>query len=132
MRILRSQRICAVLMSAGACVPSASTPDVAIADALIRESVEAGGREDPSAAYYLELAERELARARLLVRAHDAEGARSFARLARADAEVARLCAIEAAALDAARRTEADAMELERRIEAGSDPAGALPGGRAR
>lgn len=117
MRVMRSQRICAVMLLVGACAPSAATPDIRVADALIRESIEAGGREDPNAAYYLALAERELARARILAGAHDAEGAKSFARRARADAEIARLCAIEAAARDAARRTEADAMEIERRLE---------------
>ena len=118
MRTARAQIVGAVATLVSGCVPAIAAPDIGTADALIRECVAAGGREDPSASYYLALAERELARARVLFDARDAEGARGWARRARADADVARLCAIEIAVRASAQRTEADAAAIERRIEA--------------
>jgi hypothetical protein len=120
MRVARAGFVGVATLVSG-CVPAMVVPDLGRAEALIQECVAAGGREDPSASYYLALAERELARARALFGVHDAEGARGWARRARADAEVARLCAIEVAVRESARRTEADAAAIERRIEAQID-----------
>src|SRR5215468_830114 len=80
--------------------------DVVQAARGVGAAAEAGAREDPRAAYYLELAERELLRADLQGRVGDEEGARGWANRAAADAEVARLLAIEAATRGAAQRTE--------------------------
>jgi len=78
---------------------------------------EAGAREDPRASYFLELARRELYRARVQARVGDAEGARGWAARAGADAEVARMMAIETATRGAAQRTEDQAEELSRAID---------------
>jgi hypothetical protein len=107
----------AIAVLAAACVPASELPDTRPTEALLREAAEAGGREDPGAAYYLSLADRELSRARMLVEVRDAEGAWSWARRAAADADVARLLAYEASVRAAALRTEADADAIERRIE---------------
>src|SRR5579871_6747946 len=96
-----------VLASTALCIACAPVPpalSTGAAEALLRDAREAGGREDPSAAYYLELAERELARARALA-AHDPEGAASWARRADADADVARMLALEVAVRRSAQRT---------------------------
>jgi hypothetical protein len=99
------------------CAPPPPLLDARAAEARIREAAAAGGREDPAASHYLALAERELSRAEILWRVRDAEGARSWARRAAADADVARLLALEVALRDAARRTEADAEALYRKLE---------------
>jgi hypothetical protein len=119
MSAMRTPRLLSVWAAAMAasCAPPPSIPETRPAEARIREAAEAGGREDPVAAEYLALAERELARAQLLSRVRDAEGARSWARRAAADADVARLLALEVALRDAARRTEADAEALYRKLE---------------
>lgn len=95
------------------CVPLDAGPARA-AEALIRETTEAGGREDPAAAWYLARAEQELARAKMLAGAGDAAGARGWARRAAADADVARMLAIGAATRASARRTEDDAEAIFR------------------
>jgi hypothetical protein len=84
----------------------------------VRAADEAGAREDPQAGYYLGLAERELGRAVGQLRVRDAGGARGWARRAWADAEVARMLAIEAETRGAAQRTEADADAISRAIDA--------------
>src|SRR5262245_57013165 len=117
MRTWRRLAACAAAAALASCLPSPAVPDATRAGAFIREAGEAGGREDPGAAYYLALADRELARALVLIRVHDAEGARSWARRAAADADVARMLAIEAATRRAAERTEADADALARELD---------------
>ncbi|APR80636.1 Hypothetical protein A7982_05983 [Minicystis rosea] len=100
------------------CAPVTAMPDTDSIAVIVREAGESGGREDPAAAYYLALAERELARAEVQARVRDREGARSWARRARADAEMARLLAVEAAVRGAAQRAEDHAEALYREIEA--------------
>jgi hypothetical protein len=106
-------------LSMGCVVAPARAPELGRADAAVRGAEEIAAPEDPGAVYYLELASRELARGQRLARLHDVEGARGWARRAEADADVARMLAIEAAARSAAQRTEDDAMTLEHAIEAG-------------
>lgn len=89
-------------------------PSAEYAEALIRETDDMGGREDPAAARYLALAERELGRARILAEAGDVAGARGWARRAAADADVARMLAIGASVRAAARRSEDDAEAIDR------------------
>jgi hypothetical protein len=101
------------------CVEIARAPELGRAEADLESAKELALPEDPAAEYYLGLASRELARGRALERVHDLEGARGWARRAQADADVARMLAVEAAARGAAQRTEDDAMTLERAIEAG-------------
>jgi hypothetical protein len=110
---------CAAASLAASCLPAPTVPEATRAEALIQEACQAGGREDPGAAYYLALAERELARARLLVRVRDAAGARGWARRAAADGDVARMLALEVAVRGAAARTEADASALSRALDEG-------------
>jgi hypothetical protein len=90
--------------------------DVVQAARRVHAAGEAGAREDPRAAYYLELAERELRRAELQARVGDDEGALGWAGRAGADAEVARLLAIEAATRGAAQRTEDQADAVSRAL----------------
>ena len=101
-----------------ACAPVPPTLSTDGAETLLRDAREAGGRDDPNASYYLELAERELSRARMLA-AHDPEGAASWARRADADADVARMLAVEAAVRRSAQWTIAQANVLFQQIEAG-------------
>lgn len=116
----RTLASCVIAALAGSCIPEVASRDARVAGALIREAGEAGAREDPEAERYLALAERGLARARTLIEVGDAQGARAYARRARADAEIAHLLAIEGTLRRAALRSEADAMDLERQIEARS------------
>src|SRR4051812_5830726 len=71
------------------------TAEVARAARQLDAAGEAGAREDPQASYYLDLAEREIHRARVQARLGDAEGARGWAARAGCDAELARMLAIE-------------------------------------
>jgi len=80
---------------------------------------EAGAREVPEAGGYLELAERELARAQGQLLSHDAEGARGWARRAWADAEVARILAVEVATRAAAKYTQEEAEAVSRALDLG-------------
>lgn len=114
---IRSLVVCAVAAQNVSCGPPLVVPDATRAAAMIQETCAAGGLEEPSAAYYLSLAKRELARARVLSRAGDVEGAHSWARRAAADADVARMLAVEATLRGAARRTEDDAEALSRELE---------------
>jgi hypothetical protein len=118
MRALRTLGPVLLATLAGACTAAPVMPDTDAVAAIVREAGEAGGREDPAALYYLDLADRELLRARVLVEARDPEGARRWARRAEADADVARLLAVEAAARAAALRTEEHAAALFRTLEA--------------
>jgi hypothetical protein len=86
--------------------------EVAGATRTLSAAEEAGAPEDPRAGYFLDLARRELYRARVQARLGDGEGARAWADRATADADVARMMAIEAATREAARRTEADAEAI--------------------
>jgi hypothetical protein len=113
----RSWVVAFAALSAG-CVQRARAPELGSAQAALSGAQEIVAPEDPGAAYYLTLASRELARGRALQGIHDVEGARGWARRAQADADVARMLAVEAATRGAAQRTEDDAMALERAIEA--------------
>ena len=110
--------IVALAALSGGCVQSARAPELGRAEAAVASAEEMVAPEDPGAAYYLDLASRELARGRALQGLHDVEGARGWARRAQADADVARMLAVEAVTRGAAQRTEDDAMALERAIEA--------------
>jgi hypothetical protein len=101
------------------CVETVRAPDLGRAEAALDGAQEMAAPEDPGAAYYLDLASRELARGRALERIRDVEGARGWARRAQADADVARMLAVEAATRSAAQRTEDDARAIARAIEAG-------------
>ncbi|MFT3768688.1 MAG: hypothetical protein QM820_24845 [Minicystis sp.] len=103
---------------AASCAPVPAMPDTDAVATIVREAGEAGGSADPTASYYLALAQRALTRAEVLARVGDAVGAESWARRARADAEVARLLAIEAAVRQAAQRTEDHAAALYQKLEA--------------
>lgn len=117
MRALRTLGLIVLAAPAAACAAVPVMPDTDAVAAIVREAGEAGGREDPAALYYLEQADRALGRARALVAARDPEGARSWARRAEADADVARMLAVEAAARAAALRTEEHAAALFRALE---------------
>lgn len=105
-------------LALGACaLPPPLVPEADRAASAIGEAGAAGGREDPGAAHYLALAERELARTRLLLRVGDAQGARSWARRALADADVARMLSLEATVRAAAQRTEQDAQALSLELD---------------
>jgi len=108
-----------LLLSAalGACCGSADVVVVAQAQREVRAAVEAGAGEDSEAAYYLDLAGTELARASVQLRVGDAEGARAFAARAAADAGVARMLALEAATRSAALRSEDAAEALARALD---------------
>lgn len=111
-------------VSLGACAVSPRlVPEADRAAAAVHAAAEVGAREDPGAVYYLALAERELARSRLLLRVGDAQGAQSWALRAVADADVARLLAVEVAVRAVAQRTEADAQALS--LELDGSPAAA-------
>jgi hypothetical protein len=115
---MRGRLLLAVLaLALGAC---AGTPEVEVirAERGVFAATEAGAREDARAALSLMLAERELGRARVLAEAHDVEGALAWARRAQADADVARLYAIEALTRGAAERTEDAARGLSRALDA--------------
>ena len=101
----------------GACCGSAEVAAVSRAAREVRAATDAGAREQSQAAYFLALASSELARADVQLRVGDAEGARSFAARARADAALARMLAIEAAARGAALRSEDDAEALSRALD---------------
>jgi hypothetical protein len=109
--------VTAATASAAAC-GGAEPRSVDVVQAARRVSAagEAGAREDPRAAWYLDLAERELRRAEIQAGVSDEEGARGWAARAGADAEVARLLAIEAATRGAAQRTEEQAETLSRAL----------------
>jgi hypothetical protein len=107
--------VCTLTFVGAGCAPLDAGPARA-AEASIRETTEAGGREDPAAAAYLALAERELARARMLAGAGDGAGARGWARRAAADADVARMLAIGASVRASARRSEDDAEAIFREL----------------
>jgi hypothetical protein len=94
--------------------------EVTRAAAAVRAAGEAGARDAPRAASSLELAEHELRRARTQLGVGDVAGARSFADRACADAELARMLAIEAATRDAAQRSEDFAQDLSRALDAKS------------
>ncbi len=83
----------------------------------VRDAAEAGAREQSEAGYFLALASSELARAQVQLRVGDGEGARSLAARARADAGLARMLAIEAAARGAALHSEDDAEALFRALD---------------
>jgi hypothetical protein len=110
--------IAAVAVISTGCVPAARAPELGRAEAAVGDAEGMAAPEDLGAQYYLGLARRELVRARALLRIHDVEGGRGWARRAQADADVARMLAVEAAARDAARRTEDDATLLERALDA--------------
>jgi hypothetical protein len=113
----------AVLTAAlGACGAGPSANAVAAVDRASRSvqaADEAGARADAMAGDYLERAERELHRAGVQLRAGDPEGAQSFGDRAGADAAVARMLAILAAARDAAQRSDDDAEALSRALDRG-------------
>jgi hypothetical protein len=92
--------------------------EVARATRGVRAAYEAGAYEAPGPGFYLELAESELDRAVGQLRVRDAAGARGWARRAWADAEVARLLAIEAATRGAAQHTEDEAEAISRALDA--------------
>jgi hypothetical protein len=115
LRTLAPFAACLSATLSAACAPPLLPTDATAA--ALDDAAAAGGREDPVAAHYLDLAERELARARTLLRVRDAEGARSWARRAAADADVARLLAVEIAVREAAKRAEADAQVIFEKLE---------------
>jgi Domain of unknown function (DUF4398) len=119
MIVARSWIAALASLSMMGCVETARAPELGRAEAALYSAQEIAAPEDPEAAYYLDLASRELARGRALERIRDVEGARGWAQRAQADADVARMLAVEATARSAAQRTEDDAMALERAIEAG-------------
>jgi hypothetical protein len=104
----------------GACARTAGIEGAEVARATqgVRAAYEAGASEAPRPGVYLGLAERELARALGQLRVHDAGGARGWARRAWADAEIARLLAIEAATRGAAQHTEDEAEAISRSLDA--------------
>jgi hypothetical protein len=114
---LRATSLLLAVSLGGCALGPRLVPEADRAAAAVDGAVDVGSREDPGAAYYLSLAERELGRTRLLLRVGDAQGARSWARRALADADVARLLAIEVAVRTAAQRTEAEAEALSRELD---------------
>jgi hypothetical protein len=114
---LRALSLVLAASSSGCAIAPRLVPEADSAAAAVDGAVEVGGREDPGAVYYLALAERELGRTRVLLRVGDLQGARSWARRALADAEVARLLAVEVSVRAAARRTEADVEALSRELD---------------
>jgi hypothetical protein len=95
------------------------TAEVARAAGEVIAAGESGARADGAAALYLELAERELAEARLKLRVGDGEGARVWANRAGADAGLSRSMAVEAATRGAALRSEDDAEAISRELDRG-------------
>jgi hypothetical protein len=110
----------------GACAPAAGigAAEVDRAARGVHAADEAGAREVPQAGGYLELAERELARAEGQLLGRDADGARGWARRAWADAEVARILAVEVATRAAAQYTQAEAEAVSRALDLGVPRAG--------
>ncbi len=109
---------CLLLAAAlGACCGSVEVVAVTQAGREVLAAVEAGARADSEAAYYLALAEGELARASVQLRVGDAAGARGLAARAGADAGVARMLAVEAATRGAALRSEDQAEAIWRALD---------------
>ena len=94
--------------------------EVARATRGVRAAYEAGANEAPHARYYLGLADRELERSLHQLRARDAGGSRGWARRAWADAELARMLAVEAETRGAAQHTEDEAEAISRALDAGA------------
>lgn len=111
----------------GACAPVVATGAAEVERAArgVQAADEAGAREVPEAGGYLGLAEHELARAEIELRVRDAAGAKGWARRAWADAEVARILAVERATRAAAQHTEEEAEAISRALDAGGFGPGA-------
>ena len=111
----------------GACAPvvRAGAAEVERAARGVEAAEEAGAREVPGAGEYLGLAEHALARAEVELRVMDAAGARGWAGRAWADAELARVLAVEAATRAAAQHTEEEAEAISRALDAGGFGLGA-------
>lgn len=107
---------CAAAAVGGCAGTARGRVEVARAEHGIASAEEAGARKDVLAASHLAIARRQLARARMLAEAGDAQGAEVWAKRALADAELARMLAIEAATRAAAERAEEEANDLSRRL----------------
>lgn len=132
--VARGILITVVAGALGACGGAAQgTVEVARAAGAMGAAREAGASQVPQAAGALDLAERELRRARAQLEVGDVEGARTWAARARADAGLSRMLAIEAATRGAAQRSEASALSLSQALEnGGGAPKPPLAAGDAR
>jgi hypothetical protein len=106
----------------GGCVGAPPRPpEFALAAGTIHEAQAAGAGLDSRASRYLACADDELARSRAELERGHLIGARSWAMQAAADAEVARMMALELSARREARRAWAEVMRLEDKLEEPQD-----------